>query len=36
MSQATMNTQFTIEENADNFIGKFCGETAQRAVEECS
>jgi len=33
MSQATMNTQFTNEEKADNdFIGKFCGETAQRAV----
>jgi len=37
MSQATMNTQFTNEGYADNnFIGKFCGGTAQRAVEGCS
>ena len=37
MSQATLNTQFTYEEYADSdFIGKFCGGTAQRSVEECS
>jgi len=36
MSQATMNTEFTNEGYADNFNGKFCGGTAQRAVEGCS